>query len=422
MTVWNRSRPNQTVTQLRGILERLGATPSSNDPETPDALFKQIDDRLDSLLHERDRAIKELDVVRSAFTSAPVALVVTNETGREVLRSRVATELLVGGASAVLPHKVLREVLDKASTTSETATEVVDVFGPPRRTLSIVAVPLVSRPAEGFASTNHQALVAPVVAFVEDTTQWRESEMARRDLVTNISHELRTPIGAIALLAETLSGEDDPDTMHHLADRLEFEAMRLVATLQDVLSLSRLEASGPGDRSGLELGALVRFCCARLRTSAELVGIELLVQDVQAHLQVLGDRSLLMRAIDNLLENAIKYSDKGEPVKVNAVVVSRPEGDFAEVSIQDSGIGIPVRERQRIFERFYRVDKARSRDTGGSGLGLALVRHVAVSHDGNVLVDSLEGVGSTFTLQIPLLLSGACADLETLEQNVQSTV
>ena len=246
--------------------------------------------------------------------------------------------------------------------------------------------------------------VRPVLAVIEDTTEWRRAELARRDFVTNLSHELRTPVGALALLAETIAGENDPGTIRRLAGRLEVEATRLASTLQDVLALSRLEAEGSGERQAVDLSDLVRFCVARLRPNAESMGISLIDDEIASGLIVIGNRPLLMTAIDNLLDNAVKYSDKGVPVRI--CVRETTEGN-AEVSVADSGVGIPVRERQRIFERFYRVDRARSRDTGGSGLGLAIVRHVAVSHDGSVDVDSLEGVGSTFTLRLPLVANGS---------------
>ena len=341
---------------------------------------------------ERDDAIQRLAIYRAAIEETPAAIVLSDCDGVELTRSKAAAALLNGGAAAVLSGPVLRNLMNRAATASEGLHEIVEAFGPPRRTLSLTAVPL---PISGTRR--------PVVALIEDTTVLQRAELARRDLVTNISHELRTPVGAVALLAETIAGEDDPATIRRLAGRLEIEATRLTSMLEDALALSRLEAAGTTDRQDLDLSELIRFCVARLRPTAETVAIELIADDVESGLVVHGDRALIMTAIDNLLDNAVKYSDKGRPVQVVARRVISTDQRQAVITITDHGIGIPMRERQRIFERFYRVDRARSRDTGGSGIGLAIVRHVAVSHDGQVEVDSLEGTGSTFTLKLPLV-------------------
>ena len=342
-----------------------------------------------------------LAMMEAAIVHSSVALVVLNRQGEIAAISPSAAVLLAGGASAILPRVLLDSVVARVASSNEVWSEAVDVFGPPSRTLTLRASPLPTNQTR--VSTSEGSSTSAVVVHIEDTTEIQRAEVARRDMVTNISHELRTPIGAVALLAETLTAEDDPATMRHLAGRIELETERLTATLQDVLALSRLEASGPADRSETDMAELVKACCAKLRPSAERAGIELTIGRLDDRLTILADPALIKRAIENLLENAIKYSDKGEPVLVEAVAVDCPEGEFAAVSVKDTGIGIPLRERKRIFERFYRVDRARGRDTGGSGLGLAIVRHVAVSHDGHVDVDSLEGVGSTFTLRIPLV-------------------
>ena len=357
----------------------------------------------DTLLHRLEHAVAEnavrqrrdterIALLRAAFVAAPVALVLFEPHGEELLSSAQGETLFADSVTGVLVRSGLQSLARSVAALGAPAHDTVEVFGPPRRSLDLHAVAV-----DATAEPRH------IVAFVEDTTERQLADAARRDLVTNISHELRTPVGAVALLAETLADEEDPSTIRHLASRLEFEAQRLTATLQDVLSLSRLETTGPGERQHLDLGQLVTHCVTRLRPNAELVGIDLTLGRIEEGVTVVGDGLLLMRAVDNLLENAIKYSDKGEPVQIEVRSVRTTDGAFAEFSVQDRGIGIPERERQRIFERFYRVDRARSRDTGGSGLGLAIVRHVAVSHDGQVTVDSTEGVGSTFRLRIPLV-------------------
>ena len=395
MKRWNRTRAMPPVpARLTSILERLGVSVGAG-MQTTNHLLGRLDTAVKEVMMSRLESRRTLEVYRAAIEAAPVALVVTDHTGIEIARSRVATTLLSGGASATLSDLSLQDLMIKAAAVGETQHDIIESFGPPRRTLSLVAVPL--------SATKTETETRPVLALIEDTTEWRRAELARRDLVTNISHELRTPVGAVALLAETIAGEDDPDTIRRLAGRLEIEATRLTSTLQDVMALSRLEAVGTSERQFVDFSDLVGFCTARFRHNAESVGMTIVVDNVEPDLNVHADRSLLTTAIDNLLDNAVKYSDKGKPIHVALHKTMRATGSFAELSVQDSGIGIPMRERQRIFERFYRVDRARSRDTGGSGLGLAIVRHVAVSHDGQVEVDSLEGVGSTFTFRIPLL-------------------
>ncbi len=390
MNRWSRPRAvPPTSARLAEILGRLGVRVAPNTTDT-DGLLLRLDAAIRALDVNRAAANHLLDIFRSAIETAPIALVLVDDRGEEITRSEFASVLTSGGATAAVSERALGILMARAAAADETQHDVVEVFGPPRRTLSMTAVPLPV--GDGVAAR-------PVLAVIEDTTEWRRAELARRDFVTNLSHELRTPVGALALLAETIAGEGDPGTIRRLAGRLEAEATRLSSTLQDVLALSRLEAEGSGERQSVNLSDLVRFCVARLRPNAESMGIALIDDEIAPDLIVVGNRALLMTAIDNLLDNAVKYSDKAEPVRVR--VGATTEGS-AEISVVDAGVGIPVRERQRIFERFYRVDRARSRDTGGSGLGLAIVRHVAVSHDGSVDVDSLEGVGSTFTLRLPL--------------------
>ena len=136
----------------------------------------------------------------------------------------------------------------------------------------------------------------------------------------------------------------------------------------------------------------------RLRPAAEQQGITIEVEEPPQRLAVAGDRRQLVTATYNLLENAVKYSDEGSSVQVRA----RTDGRWVDVEVEDHGIGIPRRDLERVFERFYRVDRARSRETGGTGLGLAIVRHVASNHSGEVHVESAEGEGSTFTLRLPV--------------------
>jgi two-component system sensor histidine kinase SenX3 len=235
------------------------------------------------------------------------------------------------------------------------------------------------------------------VAIIEDVSEGRRLEAVRRDFVANVSHELKTPVGALALLAETLAEEDDQAVTRRLARRMQIESARVGRIIEDLLDLSRLEAEESPVREPVAVHLVVGQAVEQVRPAAELRQIGLEVADVSSRLRVVGDRRQLVSALFNLLENAVKYSDKGSTIEVDCGT----DGRLISLSVRDHGIGIPTRDLERIFERFYRVDRARGRDTGGTGLGLAIVRHVTTNHGGQVDVDSREGEGSTFTIRLP---------------------
>ena len=262
----------------------------------------------------------------------------------------------------------------------------IDLFGPPMRQVSVAASPL------GPASERLGAVV-----LVRDESRMRRLEAIRQEFVANVSHELKTPIGGIALLAETLASTDDPADLERRIDLLVEDAHRLGRVVDDLLELSEVEGRAQ-TREPVDLAGLVEESVRSLHTQAERLGIEVEVDVVEGQ-ACLGDARQLESAITNLLDNALKYAECRSPVTVSVL----PGDGWADVSVRDHGIGIPQPEQERVFERFYRVDKARSRVTGGTGLGLAIVRNVARAHGGEVLVTSREGAGSTFTLRLPLV-------------------
>jgi len=239
-----------------------------------------------------------------------------------------------------------------------------------------------------------------VLLLIEDQTESRRVEEVRRDFVANTSHELKTPVGALALLAETVEdAADDPEAVRRFAGRMRQEAARLTNLVQDMITLSRIQAAEPvPDPVPVKLDDVVAEALDRCRMRASARGIELVATGGHG-LSVLGDEDLLITALRNLLENAVAYSPDKTRVEVS---VKLARGNAVEISVADQGIGIPERDLERIFERFYRVDPARSRATGGTGLGLAIVKHVTAAHGGKVTVVSTEGAGSTFTLRLPL--------------------
>ncbi len=223
-------------------------------------------------------------------------------------------------------------------------------------------------------------------------------EATRRDFVANVSHELKTPVGAMALLAEAvLDAADDPESVRRFTGKILHEATRLGTLVTELIALSRLQgAERLPELNTVEVDAVVREALGRSRLAMETTGITI-TTDADSALLVAGDRTLLVTALSNLLENAVAYSPPGSPVSVSRRLVN----GFVEIAVTDRGIGIAEEEQQRVFERFYRVDRARSRATGGTGLGLAIVKHVAANHGGEVKLWSRPGTGSTFTMRIP---------------------
>ncbi len=266
----------------------------------------------------------------------------------------------------------------------EPASRLVELHGPPKTWLAIAA-----RPTPGGGA----------VATIQDVSERVRIDAMRTDFVTNISHELKTPVGAVAVLAEALIDETDPEIVERLSTHLVEESHRAVRTIDDLLKLSQIESARPGD-TVVDLTSVVQTAISRGRVVDGGRGVEVSTFEGPGPILIRGDERQLVSAVGNLVENAVKYSQAGDVVQVR----TRVDDTAIEVMVADQGIGIPSRDLDRIFERFYRVDKARSRETGGTGLGLSIVRHVATNHGGEVLVSSQEGEGSTFVLRLPASL------------------
>jgi two-component system sensor histidine kinase SenX3 len=236
------------------------------------------------------------------------------------------------------------------------------------------------------------------VVYVDDQSEHARMEATRRDFVANVSHELKTPVGAMGVLAEALlASADDPDTVRRFADKMVAESNRLANMVGELIELSRLQGAEPlPDLEAVDVDSVVAEALSRSKVAADNSDIAI-TADAPTGYKVLGDQPLLVTALANLLSNAIAYSPKGSPVPISR----RRRGDNIEIAVTDRGIGIAAADQERVFERFFRVDKARSRATGGTGLGLAIVKHVAANHNGSIRLWSQPGTGSTFTLSIP---------------------
>jgi two-component system sensor histidine kinase SenX3 len=205
-------------------------------------------------------------------------------------------------------------------------------------------------------------------------------------------------VGALALLGETIAAEDDPEVISRLAGRVHRESRRVARIIDDLLDLSRIEAEEAPSRERVAVHLLMAEAVERVKPLAHTRRISIEAPEPEPDLAVICDRRQVVSALHNLLENAIKYSERESSVEIRA---GHDVESSVALTVRDSGIGIPGRDLERIFERFYRVDRGRSRDTGGTGLGLAIVRHVVNNHDGEIVVESREGEGSTFTLRLP---------------------
>jgi two-component system sensor histidine kinase SenX3 len=365
--------------RLARVVEVLGP---AGPPRAGEASLDRLERTAALLRDERVEGERLRGRLARALDAIPQGVVVVDGEGRQVFANGAGAGYTASRHTDALVEAALNDLVRRARS-GETCVDAIQVMGPPRRELVITAMPL--------------GEVDGVVAVIDDVTERRRLEAVRRDFVANISHELKTPVGAIALLAETLHGEADPAVAERLAERIYLEAHRVGRTIDDLLELSRIEAGEVPTRELVPVAEVVEGAVERMAPAVDQKRIAVRVGEIGPGLAVLGDRRQLVSAVFNLLENAVKYSDEGSVVEVRAC----GDGATVDVVVADHGIGIPERDLERVFERFYRVDRARSRETGGTGLGLAIVRHVVNNHNGEVLVESAEGVGTTFTLRFP---------------------
>ena len=266
-----------------------------------------------------------------------------------------------------------------------------------------IATPSLDKFIELHASPLHdgQGNLIGAVAVLHDLSELHRLEMVRREFVANASHELKTPITAIRGLVETLIDDKDLDLSKRdsFLNRIKDQSMRLSSVVSDLLNLSRLESeSNELEDHHLDLRRVIVDSVKTFAAIGEERGITLETQVPQSPVKIKGDEEAISQVLSNLLDNALKYTSRGGQIWARLEV----QGDDAVISVQDTGIGIEPRDQDRIFERFYRVDKARSRELGGTGLGLSIVKHIAITHNGRVTVDSIPGTGSTFRVFLPL--------------------
>lgn len=250
-------------------------------------------------------------------------------------------------------------------------------------------------PARNYALISSRLASGEVVVFADDVTTRERLESMRRDFVANLSHELKTPLGGMAALSDSMIGETDHEVIARLAERVASEAQRMSAVIDDLLDLSRIESRADVRFEDVDVATIINEAVSLQRLNADGAGIHLEVETPRLD-PIRVDRTQMLSAVSNLVENAIKYSERGDTVRIRL-----SNGNSVKIEVSDEGIGIAQGDLERIFERFYRVDRARSRATGGTGLGLAIAKHAVENNGGSIVVRSTEGQGSTFTITLP---------------------
>ncbi|MFS8936746.1 sensor histidine kinase [Corynebacterium sp. c25Ua_89] len=360
---------------------------------------------------DSNRVTTVSQVLHLAIQGAPTGITVLSRSKEVILSNPSAHEMSLVHDRTVNPDiwKVAEEVFADKETRS------LDLSIPKRRT--------------GNRVTQVLAVVKPltlnddrfVIVYGTDESESVRMEAARRDFVANVSHELKTPVGGIALLAEALLNDPaDVETVEYFGGKLQKEANRMADMVNELIALSKLQgAEALPEMKPLNLDELVDEAISRNQLAADSHQNEL-TRGKPVGVQVKGDKALLITAISNLISNAIHYSPDEMPVSVTLKIVGT---DIVLVRVTDRGIGIAPEDQKRVFERFFRVDKARSRQTGGTGLGLAIVKHVVANHGGNIKLWSRPGTGSTFTIELPIYKDETAADnVENQDNEVDGAV
>jgi len=394
------SRP---LYEMSAIAKRLAtgdfsrkAMVHSND-ETGD-LAKALNDMADEINAKVKNISSEKAKLEAILSSMFEGIMLTNERGEILLLNPSIRKLFFIDSSPegrkpleVIRNNAIQEIVDRVlHENREVITQEVSISIPEQKTIMINGVPIVK-----------DNVIEGAVFVFHDITELKRLEEIRKDFVANVSHELRTPISSIKGYAETLldGKADNEDTVKEFLSIIYQDSNRLANLIDDLLDLSKIESGKMKmDFEPLEILPIVSRCVNVLDKSAKDKTLSIKL-DIPADLsKVLGDHKRLSQVFLNLLDNAIKYTPEGGSITVNAT----NKEQIVQIDISDTGIGIAEKDLPRIFERFYRVDKARSRELGGTGLGLSIVKHIIQAHNGQVWVQSTLGQGSTFSFTIPI--------------------
>jgi len=354
--------------------------------------FNSMSDKLDAREQQLRASRQRLETVLEGMVEGVIAL---DERERIVLANAEAGRLLgfvpaeVEGRSLmeVVRNHTIHEVLEKIQVTREAQRTEIELGGDDPRVLNVYVTLLSGQPATRF------------VIVIQDVSDLRRLESLRQEFVANVSHELKTPLSSIKAYAETLmrGAINDEENNVRFLQAIEEQADRLHELILDMLRLARIESGQQAfDIGAVSLREVVRSCLEEHQPVAASKSINLTTSGDTPDLQLLAEEEGLRQILNNLIDNALKYTPDGGDV----AVCWRQEDTLVAIDVRDTGIGIPTAHQPRVFERFYRVDKARSRKLGGTGLGLSIVKHLAQSFGGSVEVESQPGVGTVFTVRL----------------------
>ncbi len=358
--------------------------------------FNTMSDRLASMFELVEHDKEQLRAILSGMIEGVIAIddhqriLFANDRAGKLLGFK-AEEVVRNDLWELVRQPGFREIVERGVAAQGPHREGLDLKGPPPRTLELY----VSR-FTGYGSPG-------AVIVIHDTTDFRQLEQMRQDFVANVSHELKTPLAVIKSSIETLiyGAAEDPEARSLFLNQVARESERLEDLIQDLLSLARIESGNLGlEPEAIPLGRAITDCVERHQARAEsktLTMVEKPPADVTGELYTWADPDALRQVMDNLVDNAIKYTPNGGRITVRWST----RGNTVNFEVEDTGVGIPQGDLPRVFERFYRVDKARSRAVGGTGLGLAIVKHLVGAMKGQVRVVSEAGQGTTFRVSLP---------------------
>lgn len=381
-------RSRALASSIDAARERIGGTAPRHRWNRVEAL----DSALQRLARSSSQAQRERSQLAGALQATTHGIVITDDHGVVVFANPAAHEFLGARQGETVAEVRLGDAIEQAILNRISISTEIELYAPMRRILEVGVVPL---------DFGVESLGA--VAYIQDLTEQRRGEAIQRDFIANVSHELKAPMSALSALAATMASSlDDPQIAARMAGRLDDEANRLSALVDHILDLSQAEALAGHDKA-VQASDLVSSVAELSAPVAAARGVRLITEPGSEGARVSGDSRQLRTMLINLIENAVESSDSVEGEDPPRIWLrASVQGKQLVFEVTDEGIGIPESHIDRIFERFYRVDRTRSRATGGTGLGLSIVRHIARNHGGDVTVASKQGEGATFKVSLPL--------------------
>lgn len=406
VVLWLSRRISRPLVQLRDTAELFAAgeltarPPQFKSEEISELsvsmvrMAKQLEDRINAMMRhtgEQERVLSSM-IEGVLAVDSEGRLTTLNQAAARALSIGAGPEMLGRGIEEVVRTPEVLRFIARVRDAGTAQDLELQLPGLNARMLHLRGAPIVTPTAQQLG----------VVVVIDDVTQIERLESVRKDFVANVSHELKTPITSIKASVETMldGAVDDEATARRFLEIIARQSDRLATIVDDLLSLSRIEQEAEGDGAALEpglVGDVVVAAVDACRVAADRRSVRIKME-VAPDLRMPLNTTMLEQAFVNLIDNAVKYSEAGEIVTVTA----NRHGDCIRVQVRDNGCGIDEPHLARLFERFYRVDKARSRSLGGTGLGLAITKHAVQAHGGSVSVESKIGIGSTFSIDLPL--------------------